>query len=904
MKEKKMRRGILSGTVESFVKAEAAKERLRSAASSQVDEVIKKFNSDQLHGLSFQQARKNEEIFGKNSVNSKKKDGILKRLTNSFINPFTLILAVLAIISSLTDIVFASANEKNYVTVSIISFLVLLSGVLRFIQETRSGNAAAKLSELISTTTLVQREGTKQEISVSDVVVGDIVYFSAGDMIPADIRIITAKDLFLSQSSLTGESAPVEKNADSVQNGTVTEAECLAFMGTSVVSGSGCGIVIATGSDTILGQTAKTLTSSKVKTAFDKEIDSVSKLLIIFMLVMVPVVFLINGFTKHDWAGAALFAVSIAVGLTPEMLPMIVTTCLAKGAMTLSGKKVIVKDLNCIQNLGAIDVFCTDKTGTITQDKVVLELHLNINGEEDPRVLRHAFLNSNYQTGLKNLMDEAVIVRTEELCQKGEIDKDVLSKYQKVDEIPFDFERRRMSVAVCDNSGKTQLITKGAVEEMLKVSKFAEINGSVCDLTEEKKKLVLQKANDLNEKGLRVIAVAQKTMPLPEHGFSVNDESDMVLIGYLAFLDPPKESTAKAISRLQKSGVKVKILTGDSEKVTACVCGKVGLNCKDILLGIELEEMSDARLAEVAENVTVFAKLTPSQKERVVRVLREKGHVVGFMGDGINDAAAMRAADVGISVDTAADIAKEAAGIILLEKDLTVVADGIVEGRKTCVNMVKYIKITASSNFGNMLSVLFASAFLPFVPMLAVQLVLLNLIYDLSCTALPWDRVDKKYLDAPSSWNAGSVAKFMITFGPVSSIFDIVTYIFMFFVFCPQVVGGSYATLNLADQDVFISLFQTGWFIESAFTQTFVIHMLRTDSLWVLKNRSSASLMAFTFSGVAVSVIIPYVFAGRVAGFIALPVSFFGFLAVVLVLYMLLSTFVKYFYIKKSKRLL
>ncbi len=781
--------------------------------------------------------------------------------------------------------------------------MVTVSGLLHWIQETRSGNAAAKLSSLVTATACVERAGAgAREIPVVDIVVGDLVRLAAGDMIPADMRILAAKDLFVSQSALTGESAPVEKNSAAASGASSpVQCACLAFLGTNVVSGSGMGVVLATGGDTMLGQTAKTLTEKPPKSSFEKGVEAVSRILLFCMLLMVPVVFFVNGLTKGNWADAALFAVSIAVGLTPEMLPMVVTTCLAKGAVALSGKRVVVKNMHSIQNLGAMDILCTDKTGTLTQDRVVLEYHLDVEGKEDARVLVCAYLNSFYQTGLKNLMDVAVIERTDELCGRGALDAAQFSGYRKIDEIPFDFERRRMSVAVEDASGRAVLLTKGAVEEMLAVSAYAQIGGQIRPLTDEVRRAVLRHTDGLNEQGMRVLAVAQKDCG---RAVSAADEREMVLIGYLAFLDPPKETTAAAIERLQKAGVAVKILTGDNEKVTACICRKVGLNCVRVLLGSDLENWNDEQLAREAEEAAVFAKLSPAQKERVVRVLREAGHTVGYMGDGINDAPAMRAADVGISVDTAADIAKESAGVILLEKDLTVVADGVAEGRKTYANMMKYIKITASSNFGNVFSVLAASAFLPFLPMRAVQIVLLNLVYDLSCTSLPWDNVDREYLEKPAAWDARSVTRFMVRFGPVSSLFDLITYALLFWVVCPAVCGGPYFALDGAAQLQFAAVFQTGWFIESALTQTFVIYLLRSASFPFLHSRPSVSLTIGTLAGICLLVAVPFTPIGGALGFFRLPASYFGWLAAIVAGYIALATVVKKRYIRAYRQLL
>lgn len=900
---KKNKKIFLSRMAESIVHAEEAKSRVRGVSALEAAEAYA-FLQTEAGGISAREAECRRERYGANVLPAGKKRGAAMRLAGAFVNPFTLILLALAVVSVITDIVLAAPGEKNYVTVAVISVMVAVSGVLRFIQETRSSAAAEKLSAMITTTACVSRAGEgRREIPVSELAVGDEVHLSAGDMIPADLRIVAAKDLFVAQSALTGESAPEEKSAAPCADGALTGRACLAFLGTNVVSGSGVGLVAATGGDTLFGQTAKTLTGKPEKTAFEKGVNAVSHLLIAFMLAMVPVVFLLNGFTKGDWLSAALFAVSIAVGLTPEMLPMIVTACLAKGSVALSGKKVVVKNLNSIQNLGAMDVLCTDKTGTLTQDKVVLEMHLNVEGKEDARVLCRAFLNSYFQTGLKNLMDIAVIERTEQLRASGEIAEGSVAKYRKTDEIPFDFERRRMSVAVTDGAGKTLLITKGAVEEMLAVSSFAEIGGEVQPLTDERKRGVLSRAAALNEQGMRVLAVAQKRLAA-ETGLSAADEADMVLIGYLAFLDPPKETTADAVARLQRLGVSVKILTGDNEKVTACICRKVGLDGGTILLGSDLESWNDRQLAEAAEKATVFAKLSPAQKERVVRVLRENGRVVGFMGDGINDAPAMRAADVGISVDTAVDIAKESADVILLEKDLTVVADGVVEGRKTYANMMKYIKITASSNFGNMLSVLAASAFLPFLPMLSVQIILLNLVYDISCTALPWDRVEEEELHRPAVWESRTIARFMFCFGPVSSLFDILTYVLLYFVLCPAFCGGPYAALaDPAALVQFESLFQTGWFVESIFTQALVIHMLRGKRFPFVHGGASLPVCLFTFGGIALLTALPYTPAGTAVGLCPLPAVYFALLAAVVAGYLALTTLAKHLYIRRYGRL-
>ena len=808
------------------------------------------------------------------------------------------------------------SKDFDCLTVVIILTMVFLSGTLRFVQESRSGNAAEKLLAMITTTCTVTRKGQEMaEIPLDEVVVGDIVHLSAGDMLPADVRILDAKDLFVSQASLTGESEPIEKiPMVNETRDAITDYTNIAFMGSNVLSGSASAVVVTVGDHTLFGSMASEVAHEAVETSFSKGVNAVSWVLIRFMLVMVPLVFVANGITKGDWLSAFLFGISIAVGLTPEMLPMIVTTCLAKGAVSMSKKQTIVKNLNSIQNFGAIDILCTDKTGTLTQDKVVLEYHLNVNGEDDLRVLRHAYLNSYFQTGYKNLMDVAIIQKTEEEEADDPQLVDLSEHYVKVDEIPFDFARRRLTTVVQNRDGKTQMVTKGAVEEMLSICSFAECDGKVRPMTKELKSRILATVDDLNEKGFRVLAIAQKSNPSPAGAFGVTDECDMVLMGYLAFLDPPKESTADAIKALKAHGVTTKILTGDNDKVTRTICKQVGLKVRNMLLGSDLENMSDQELAKAAETTDVFAKLTPDQKARVVSVFRENGHTVGFMGDGINDASAMKSADIGISVDTAVDVAKESADIVLLEKDLMVLEEGIIEGRKTYANMIKYIKMTASSNFGNMFSVLAASALLPFLPMESLQLIFLNLIYDLSCTAIPWDNVDEEFISVPRKWDASSVGSFMMWIGPTSSVFDWMTYIFMYFVFCPLFVSRGVLYNDLAShfagadlvrmQTAYVAMFQTGWFIESMWSQTLVIHMIRTPKLPFIQSHASAPLTLMTFTGIGVLTIIPFTTFGRMLGFVALPTAYFAYLIPCILLYMVLATSLKKAYVRHYGELL
>jgi len=875
-------------------------EKLLVASKMEADKLLKQYSTT-LNGYSEETAKELRNKYGKNEISHEKPEPIYKRLIGAFVNPFTIVLFFLATISLVTDVLIAAPGDKNPRTVIIICTMVLISGLLRFVQETRSNNAAEKLKAMVHTTATVSRgDKGKKEVPLAEIVPGDIIYLSAGDMIPADVRVIACKDLFVSQASLTGESEPLEKYDYSVHQDSKNPLELpnLVFLGSNVVSGSATCIVLATGDYTCFGTMAKTITDKQIVTSFEKGINSVSWVLIRFMMCMVPVVLFVNGFTKGDWFQAFLFALSVAVGLTPEMLPMIVTTNLAKGAASMAKKKTIVKNLNSMQNFGAMDVLCTDKTGTITQDKVVLEYYLDIHGNEDERILRHAFLNSYYQTGLKNLMDVAILNHA-----KSEPYRSMKERYIKVDEIPFDFNRRRMSVVICDYGGKTQLITKGAVEEMLSISTYAEYEGEVVLLTDKIRQEILSTVKKLNSEGMRVLGVAQKNNPSVEGVFSVKDEANMVLIGYLAFLDPAKETAIAAIKALNEYGVSVKVLTGDNDAVTRYICKQVGIKAENLLLGTDIYEMDDNELSSVVENTNVFAKLSPQQKARIVRILRENGHTVGFMGDGINDAPAMHEADVSISVDTAVDIAKESADIILLEKDLMVLEQGVVEGRWTFGNIIKYVKMTASSNFGNMFSVVTASAFLPFLPMKPIQILFLNLIYDISCIAIPWDNMDEDYLKVPRKWDASSIGSFMVWLGPTSSVFDIITYIFMFFIICPAVYGGAYGSAGV-NKVLFASLFNAGWFVESLWSQTLVIHMIRTPKIPFIQSVASLPVMLLTSASIIIGTIIPYTQFGKILGMSAMPFTYFPWLIGTILCYMLLATFLKTMYKRKYGELL
>ena len=851
-------------------------------------------------GMKDEQIEESREKYGENSISYGKKTPFIVEALKAYITPFTLVLIALGVISFITEYVLAASGDKDLFGVIIIFTMVIVSGTMTLVQSVRSNQAAEKLKSLVKVTAAVKRNGDYTEIPMEEIVCGDLVRLSAGDMIPADMRLLSAKDLFISQAALTGESYPVEKQAIVYDDETLSETsyENLAFMGSNVISGSAEGIIVSVGNETLFGHVAQTLSEKPIKSSFEIGIHKTSMLLIKFMALMAPTVIVINGLTKGDWLEAFLFGLSVAVGLTPEMLPMIVTTNLVKGASVMAKKGTVIKNLNAIQNFGAIDVLCTDKTGTLTQDKIILEYHMDCSGKEDDRVLRHAYLNSYYQTGLKNLLDVAIIDEAKQTLATDKIN------YRKVDEIPFDFERRRMSVVVEDTAGKTQMITKGAIEEMLSISNYIDIDGIVSPLTNEKRESVLAKVRDLNEDGLRVIGVAQKTNPSVVGEFSVKDESDMVLIGYLAFLDPPKETTKQALKALKDHGVAVKVLTGDNELVTRSVCRQVGLEINELITGEKISEMDDRELAQVAENHEVFVKLNPQQKARLTTALRQNGHTVGFLGDGINDAPAMKVADIGISVDTAVDIAKESADVILLEKDLTILERGLLSGRETFGNIMKYIKATASSNFGNMFSVLVASTFLPFLPMLPLQILFLNLIYDVSCISLPWDKMDKEYLHEPKKWEASSIGKFMVYFGPTSSIFDITTYLLMYFIICPAVVGGDFHTLDAQQKIVFIALFHAGWFVESLWSQTLVLHALRTPKIPFIQSNATFAMFTITTLGIVVGSILPFTGFGAELGLMPLPGTYWTWLVVTILAYLTLVTMVKKFYIKKFGELL
>ena len=839
-------------------------------------------------GLTRAEVEDRQLTYGKNEVVHEQKKNPFIVFIKTFINPFIGVLTGLAVISLVIDVLMAEPGEQEWMGVVIIAVMVVCSAILRFWQEWKANEATDSLMKMVKNTCLVKRAGSgEEELDITELVPGDIVFLAAGDMIPADLRIIESKDLFISQASLTGESEPIEKFPEvkekQYRKGSIVELDNICYMGSTVISGAAKGIVFETGNRTFLGTIARNLTGHRATTAFDKGISKVSLLLIRFMLVMVPFVFFINGFTKGDWFKAFIFAISVAVGLTPEMLPMIVTANLSKGALSMSKKKTIVKNLNAIQNFGAMNILCTDKTGTLTCDKIVLEKYINADGsnDESKRILRHAYFNSYFQTGLKNLMDKAILSHVKEL--KLEHLKDA---YTKVDEIPFDFIRRRMSVVIEDKQGKRQIITKGAVEEMLSICSHTEFNGEVQSLTDELKVKAQKISEEMNRKGMRVLAVAQKSYIEKVGNFSVSDEKEMVLIGFLAFLDPPKPSAAEAIKQLHEYGVEVKILSGDNDIIVKAIGRQVGIDTSYSLTGPDIENMDEAILKERVKTTTCFSKLTPLQKTQIISILQEQENTVGFLGDGINDAAALRQSDIGISVDSAVDIAKESADIILLEKDLMVLEDGVLEGRKTFGNINKYIKMTASSNFGNMFSVMFASAFLPFLPMMPIHLLIQNLLYDISQTTIPFDRMDPEFLRKPRRWDASDLKRFMIYIGPISSIFDIVTYLVMWHVF----------GCNSPEHQ---SLFQSGWFIEGLLSQTLIVHMIRTRKIPFIQSRATWPVIGMTTLVMVIGIVIPFTSFGASIGLQALPLSYFPWLVGILLSYCVLTQLIKNWYIRK-----
>lgn len=853
---------------------------LKENSKLKLETLFKRYETS-MDGISVAYIDDRLEKYGKNIIDIKDNNTIWHRLKEAFINPFNIVLTIVAIITFVTDVVIAT--DKDYATFILIVSTVLISAAISFNEQTKSDNAARKLKKMITNNMEVIRDGNQITCDIENIVPGDIVKLSSGDMIPGDVRFIETKDLFIDQAALTGESNPVEKFSELKEYDTITDISNIGFMGTNIVSGSSKAIVLTTGNNTYFGSMAKSLYSVNEKNSFEKGIDDITKILIRFMFILVPIVLVVNYFSVGDILSSLIFAITIAVGLTPEMLPVITTSTLAKGAAQMSKKKTIVKRLSSIQTFGQMDILCTDKTGTLTEDKVILEKYMDATGKESLRILKHAFLNSYFQTGLKNLIDVAIISRAEK--EKLNILKE---KYVREDEIPFDFSRRRMSVVLRDENGKRQLITKGAVDEILSICSFIDFDGTAVELTDELRQKAYEVYEEHNNDGLRVLAVAQKNEIHDVNTFGVQDESNMVLIGFVGFLDPPKESAKGAIKALKRFGVDTVVLTGDSEGVAKKVCEKVGIDTKNAISGKDIDNFTDEELKEKVKHCHLFSKLSPLQKQRVVRIFQENGNTVGYMGDGINDSPPLKQADVGISVDTAVDIAKETADIILLEKDLNVLEEGVINGRKTFTNLLKYIKMATSGNFGNMISVIIASTFLPFLPMLPVHILIQNLLNDFAQMGMPFDNVDNDYIKKPKTWNTDGIKKFMFNFGLISTVLDILCFIVLWYVF----------KFNSVDKAV---MFQSGWFVFGILSQTLIIHMIRTDKIPFVESKSSKQLLISTFAVVIITLIISFTNISVIFDLSRLPYTYLIWIVGLMLVYILFIQIYKKFYIKSNK---
>ena len=862
-------------------KTKMVEKELRDNSKLEVKKLFEKFNTS-YEGISIVELDERLEKYGKNTIEIKNENTIWHKLKEAFINPFNIVLMMVAAITFFTDVVIAT--EKDYATFILIVSTVLISAIISLKEQTKSDNAAKKLKQMITNKMEVIRDDVQTTVDIENIFPGDIVKLSSGDMIPGDVRFLEVKDLFIDQAPLTGESVPVEKFSDIRDpKADITDISNIGFMGTNIVSGSATAIVVATGNYTYFGSMAKSLYTVNEKNSFERGIDDISKMLIKFMAILIPVVILSSIVTKREFLESLLFAITIAVGLTPEMLPVITTSTLAKGAVEMSKKKTIVKRLSAIQTFGQMDILCTDKTGTLTEDEVVLERYMDVLGNENIRILRHAFLNSYFQTGLKNLIDLAIVSRAER--ENLNVLKE---KYVREDEIPFDFSRRRMSVVLRDDTGKRQLITKGAVDEVMACCSWIEIDGKAIELTDELREKAYAVYEKHNNDGLRVLAVAQKNEIHDINTFGVQDESNMVLIGFVGFLDPPKASAKRAIAALKKHGVDTVILTGDSEGVALNVCKKVGITVKNRLTGREIEELSDEELKERVLDCHLYSKLSPLQKQRVVRIYQELGKTVGYMGDGINDSPPLKQADVGISVDTAVDIAKETADIILLEKDLEVLEQGVINGRKTFTNLLKYIKMATSGNFGNMISVIIATILLPFLPLLPVHILIQNLLNDFAQIGMPFDNVDKEYIEKPKNWNTDGIKKFMMAFGLISTILDLLCFAVLWFVF-------GYNTPEKA------IMFQSGWFMFGILSQTLIIHMIRTNKIPFIQSRSSKQLLISTFTIVLITLLISFTNIAVIFDLHRMPLTYLVWILILMSLYILLIQIYKKIYIKRNK---
>lgn len=856
-------------------------------------------------GLSQSQVELMRDKYGINSFSQRRNDTMLRLLRRAFINPFNIILLVLGIISLATDVVLVSNFARNATTAVIIFSMILISGTIRLVQELRAKNASKQLNRLIHESITLRRAGEVKEIPAEELVVGDIVLLAAGDRVPADLRLTKVSDLYLSQAAITGESAILEKNAQALSysnSESLTQLENLAFMATTVISGKGEGIVLAVGKDTLYGSFTKE--DPDEKQSFQKGANSIAWVMLRFIAVLIPIVFILLQITGGRWLESFAFALSVAVGLMPEMLPMVITACLARGSLSMSKKQTIIKDINAMQGFGSMDVLCMDKTGTLTNESILLEYYMDVLGNESGQVLDLAFLNSAYHSGVCNPIDNAILA-----CQTmpghEQHFSDLLMRYQKEDEIPFDYSRKFVSTLVTDKNGDCQLIMKGNISQIVSRCSHVEFRGKILPMEKNGMQSVASVVDEMLQDGMKVIAVARKKIEKQDQ-IIPTDENNMILMGYLAFFDAPKKTAKTSVEALKRLQVTPKILTGDQADVAASICRRVGIPSEIILTGVDLDQMTDDELGKTVENNHVFAELTPGQKVRIVSALRQNGHTVGFLGDGINDIPALCESNVGISVDTAVDAAKDAADVVLLQKDLGVLEQGILEGRKTFTNMLKYIKITASSNFGNIFSIVCASAFLPFLPMTSLQILLLNLLYDVLCIILPWDNVDEEETLSPRDWSGKTLGRFMLFFGPISSIFDIVTFLFLYYILCPLLCGGT-TYLNMVDpvmQSQYVALFQAGWFLESMWTQVLILHFLRTRKIPFVQSSPSIPVVCTTFAGIIVFTSLTFTKSAGVIGLTKLPIMYFLFLFVVVLLYMLLTTVVKTVYQKKYHELI
>ncbi|MCD7807869.1 MAG: magnesium-translocating P-type ATPase [Erysipelotrichaceae bacterium] len=875
-------------------------QRINKYAHQSIDTLFHDFHIND-EGYHQKKVEKSRKKYGSNEIIIQKNDKLRYRLKHAFVNPFSIILFILAIVSFITDVLLSSNYSRNMTTFIIITTMLILSGIIRYIQETQAKKVMDKLTHMIQTTVSVKRDGKWQELLSNEIVVGDYIRFYAGDNVPADIRITKANDLFVSQAMLTGESTIVEKNKETIliQNiHSFNQYSNIVFMGSTIIGGKGEGVVLAVGKDSVYGSINQN--DYKEDNYFDQGAHAISLVLVRFMIVLVPIVFIACALTKENLLSAFLFALSVAVGLMPEMLPMVINACLAKGSSSMQQKETIVKNINAMQGFGSMDVLCVDKTGTLTQNQLTLEYYLDILGNESQKVLSYAYLNSYFHTGVNNHIDKAIL-KCQEMNNMKEYLHTLSSSYTKLDELPFDYERKFASLLI-QNNHQTLLISKGSIDEICQHCTYIEYNHQQIPITDNIYINVHNIVDEMLEDGMKVIAIAYK--PLEKQIIQKEDENDLILLGYIVFFDAPKQTASQAIEKLQQMHVNIRVLTGDQKNVTLSICQRLNIDTQHVLTGAQLDQLNSDNYLTTIENTHVFVELSPKQKEFVIQILKTNGHTVGYLGDGMNDLPSTLKADVGISVDSAVDAIRESADVILLRKDLNVLEEGIIEGRKAFSNMSKYIKITASSNFGNIFSIVLASIFLPFLPMTAIQLLLLNLLYDALCLILPWDHVDKELLNDPLEWGDRHLGQFMRFFGPISSLFDIITFLFLYFIFCPMICGGHYHAIDIQTQTYFISLFQTGWFLESMWSQILILHLLRTQKIPFIESKPSNPVIIVTTIGILFYTILTFTNVGHLLGLTAMPLSYFTFLIIIVILYLLTVTLSKSWYIHKYHELL